>query len=430
MNKMMLTDKQKDFIKNANKTWNFKIGATRSGKTWLDFNYRIMERTLALKGLDGLYVIMGVTNSTIERNVLEPMRALYGDKLVGYIQSGKATVRLFGETFHVIGAEKVSAMNKLQGTSIKYGYGDEIVRWNKEVFEMLKSRLDKDYSCFDATGNPEQPSHFIKQFIDEQHDQGDMFYQSITLDDNPTLPPTFVERLKREYSGTVYYNRYVLGQWAMAEGQIYPMFGHDNIINRKEWHELDDNGDYTHELRKKIRFVNIGVDFGGNKSATAFNCTAFTSTFNEFITVKDYKFPKELDPQGLDKEFIKFIKQVEDEGYKINDIRCDSAEQVLMRGLQTALRKHNMSYKITNARKGIIVDRIRFYQRMMNAMRYYIVSDCKATISAFENAVWSDKSIDDERLDDGTSNIDNLDSQEYSTEPFHSRILAVERKIR
>ena len=121
---------------------------------------------------------------------------------------------------------------------------------------------------------------------------------------------------------------------------------------------------------------------------------------------------------------------MEDEGYKINDIRCDSAEQVLMRGLQTALRKHDMSYKITNARKGIIVDRIRFYQRMMNAMRYYIVSDCKATISAFENAVWSDKSIDDERLDDGTSNIDNLDSQEYSTEPFHSRILAVERKIR
>src|SRR5690554_6269475 len=104
--KIEFTDKQKDFMNNASKTWNFKIGATRSGKTYLDFLYRIPSKARELKDQEGIFVLMGVSQSTIERNVLEPMRKLYGDNLVGFIQMGKSTVQLFGQTFHVVGHEK------------------------------------------------------------------------------------------------------------------------------------------------------------------------------------------------------------------------------------------------------------------------------------------------------------------------------------
>lgn len=33
-----------------------------------------------------------------------------------------------------------------------------------------------------------------------------------------------MENLKREYEGTVLYDRYILGRWTIAEGLVYPMF--------------------------------------------------------------------------------------------------------------------------------------------------------------------------------------------------------------
>ena len=93
---MLLSPKQTEFCKQAKRRWNFKGGATRSGKTYLDFRWIIPIRIRERIGQDGLVVILGVTKSTIERNVLSPMRDLYGDDLVGSISSDN-TVNLFGE---------------------------------------------------------------------------------------------------------------------------------------------------------------------------------------------------------------------------------------------------------------------------------------------------------------------------------------------
>ncbi|MCI6935356.1 MAG: PBSX family phage terminase large subunit, partial [Clostridiales bacterium] len=73
---MLLSQKQLEFARYANHRWNFKGGATRSGKTYLDFKWIIPLRIRERAGKDGLAVILGVTKSTIERNVLEPMRNL------------------------------------------------------------------------------------------------------------------------------------------------------------------------------------------------------------------------------------------------------------------------------------------------------------------------------------------------------------------
>ena len=319
-----------------------KIGATGSGKTWLDYNFMIPYRTRQLQGHEGLYVIMGVTHGTIERNVLEPMRTIFGEDLVGNIRTGAGKVMLFGEDYHVIGAEKISALNKIQGATIKYCYGDEIVAWNKEVFEMLKSRLRTPYSTFDGTANPDTPLHYIKQFIDQEKDQGDMYYQEYTIYDNPTLPPDFVTRLEREYHGTVYFDRYILGKWALAEGQIYRGFDDDNIITMQEWEAVDDEGNYTHELRKNIMFVTIGIDFGGSKSATVFNCTAYGQNFQNFGTIKEKYIKEELNPHMMDNYFLEFVEEIMADGYTIRTSRADSADPVLRRGLQKKMTDNKL----------------------------------------------------------------------------------------
>lgn len=202
---MLLSPKQIEFCKKANRRWNFKGGATRSGKTYLDFKWIIPLRIRERIGLDGLVVVLGVTKSTIERNVLEPMRTIYGDDLVGTINS-ENKVMLFGQECYALGAEKVSQVSKIRGASIKYCYGDEVADWSEDVFALLKSRLDKDYSCFDGTFNPSFPNHWLKKFLDSD---ADIFSQTYTIDDNPFLPDSFKENLKKEYAGTVFYDRYM-----------------------------------------------------------------------------------------------------------------------------------------------------------------------------------------------------------------------------
>ena len=106
------------------------------------------------------------------------------------------------------------------------------------------------------------------------------------------------------------------------------------------------------------------------------------------------------------------------------DIYCDSAEQTLIAGLRAEVALRGLKVEIHNARKYPINDRIRFYTAMMGAGRYKILKSCQTTIDALSEAMWdSDKPTADVRLDDGTTNIDNLDALEYSTEPYMREML-------
>jgi PBSX family phage terminase large subunit len=397
---MLLTPKQRDFVRHANHRWNFKGGATRSGKTYLDFRWIIPMRVRERAGMDGLTVILGVTNSTIERNVLEPMRRLYGEELVSRISSDN-TVKLFGEKCYALGAEKISQLSKLRGASFKYCYGDEVADWSKDVFDLLKSRLDKPYSCFDGTFNPQGPNHWLKKFLDSD---ADIYCQSYSIDDNPFLDPVFVANLKREYTGTVLYDRYILGLWVAAEGVIYRLFA-----DHPERFIVDDLPD------QKIRRAVIGVDFGGGTSAHAFTCTGFT-TGGAIVTLDDYREKQALDPAKLERDFVDFVKRCQLR-WLVTDVWCDSAEQTLINGLRNAAARARIGVNIGNALKRPINDRIRALCLLMGAGRYYCAPNCTNTIDALKSALWDSKhNTEDVRLDDGTTNIDSLDSLEYSFE--------------
>ena len=215
------SEKQNEYIRHTPARWNLQVGAVRSGKSFVDIAHVVPYRLRLLKDKQGLNVILGVSKETIERNVLQPMREIYTDAIVGTINSRNIAM-VCGVPVYCLGAEKVSQVAKIQGSSIKYCYGDEIAKWNRDVFVMLQSRLDKEYSCFDGSCNPEYPGHWLKEFIDKP--DIDTYIQHYTIFDNPFLPKEFVEKLCTEYAGTVYYKRLILGEWALAEGLIYPMY--------------------------------------------------------------------------------------------------------------------------------------------------------------------------------------------------------------
>lgn len=378
---MLLSQKQREFVLEANHRWNFKGGATRSGKTYLDFRWIIPIRIRERIGKDGLTVILGVTKSTIERNVLEPMRNLYGDTLVGIISSDN-TVWLFGEKCYCLGAEKVSQVSKIRGASIKYCYGDEVADWSEDVFELLKSRLDKEYSCFDGTFNPQYPSHWLKQFLDSN---ADIFSQTYTIDDNPFLPEVFVENLKKEYAGTVFYDRYILGKWTLAEGLVYPMFSMDKHV--------------THENPGGSGVYYISIDYG-TKNPTAMGLWRVYK--GEAVMEKEYYYDgRARRRQKTDEEYYQDLEQFSKE-YDIERVIVDPSAA----SFKECIFRHG-KFPVWDANNSVI-DGIRLTGSLLQTGRLKFHESCTNTFREFEIYMWDDKAAEDKPLKENDHAMDMI----------------------
>ena len=415
----MLTSKQKEYINNSTHRYNIKIGATRSGKTYLDIIFTIPDRIRQRSGKDGLYVIMGVSKGTIERNVLEPLRERFGDNLVGTINSSNIA-KLFGEQVYCLGAEKVSQVSKIRGASIKYCYCDELAEYNEEVWELLKSRLDKPYSCVDATLNPESNTHWLKtNFLDViEQKEIDAYVQTYTIFDNVFLDENFVKNLCKEYEGTIYYNRYILGQWCNAEGLIYTRFA--NEPTKYVWNKKKE--DKTYDLPNGITV--IGIDYGGTKSGQAFVCTRISNDYKQVITLGSEKHMGDIDPDDLENLEIEFAKKMM---YKYNCeidyMLPDNEEVVLIRGLKRRVQEMGWSTIVRGCTKEPINDRIDCGRTMISyGILSYIEEECKTFVEALSSALWDSEAKEDTRLDDFTTDIDTIDAWEYSWCRFMKQI--------
>lgn len=410
---MIITEKQKEFIRNATHRYNLKIGARRCGKTYLDILFTIPDRLLERKDLDGLNVIFGVSKGTIERNVLQPLREIYGKDLVGFINS-QNIANLFGQEVYCLGTEKISQVSKIQGTSIKYAYGDEMAKWNKEVFIMIQGSLDKPYSCLDGALNPENKNHWLKKdFLDVIEEKGlDVYTQYYTIFDNPFLPKDFVENLCKEYKGTVYYNRLILGQWCDAEGLIFQQIANDDkrfITTTIQYNSI----------------ISIGIDWGGNKSKHSITATKISRDFKSVQVLKASTMKATgTNTKQVFRWIINFIKEIQDKYGTVSFIFADSAEQVLNNSLNGELRANGINLVVQDSLKIEIKNRIELWNRLLNLDKLsFIEGQCQTLIEALQTALYDEKAKDDRWIDDGeTSDIDSLDSFNYSFEYWFEEI--------
>lgn len=380
---MQLSDKQKEFWNAPFHRWNIKHGATRTGKTYLDF-FMIPRRIRERAGKEGLVVLMGNTKGTLQRNVIDPMIELYGPNIVSSIRSDN-TAMMFGEKVYCLGADSKKHVDRLRGASVKYCYGDEVVTWEQEVFEMLKSRLDKDYSTFDGTCNPKDPDHWFKQFIDSD---ADIFSQSYCIDDNPFLPDSVREALKREHRG-VFYDRYILGLWTVAEGLVFPYFAED--ADHWNWTpEKDDSGRTKYPIWSRIV---IGIDFGGNGSATRMCATGYAGGYRDFYVLDEMGLPitDRIDADGIASTFIRFYKRVIDEYGRVDYVFGDSASPTMINTLVSAARTAGLPWRnITGVTKNAVEDRPVTIDRLLNTGRLHIAPRCTDLKRALSSLRWDE----------------------------------------
>ena len=365
---MPLTQKQEEYLLNCSHRWNIKTGATGSGKSFVDVAVTIPQRIMAARG-EGLLVMMGNTRGTLERNILEPMRGIWGSTCVGNIRSDN-TVTLFGKNVYALGADSKKHVAKIQGATFEYVYGDEVTTWSREVFEMLKSRLRCDHSHFDGTCNPDSPGHWFKEFLDSD---ADIYQQTYVIDDG-VLPQKVVEELKKEYAGSMYYDRFILGLWVAATGIIYPMYS-EAIEQPPE--------------KQPEKYI-LSLDYG---TQNAFAGLLWGKYGDVWYALKEYYYSgRDTGIQKTDEEYAEnldsFLKGVAP-GEQIRTIIDPSAASFI-----ALLRKRNHRYRVVPA-DNAVSDGIRETATCLKNGRIKISPDCVNWKKEAQGYVWDDKALED-----------------------------------
>lgn len=387
---------------------NILDGSVRSGKTWISLV--LWAFWVATMPKEANYLMTAKTLTALQRNCLDLLVQLVGRRNFSYSLPKKEGV-LFGRRIYLEGVNDARSESKIRGLTLTGAYCDELTLFTEDFFAMLLSRLSMPGAKLFGTTNPDNPHHWLKKNYLDRADELDLLSMKFLIDDNTFLNAEYVSNIKREYVG-VFYDRFILGKWVAADGVIYPQFA-------------DNSSSFIITEIPYVMRASIGVDFGGDKSANAFVCNGYTKGLKDVVTLDEEYIKEGITPEKLYDRFIQFVLRLRAKGIPVYEAYCDSAESTLIHGLRAAVNRAGLAIDIKKARKGPIIDRIRFYNMIMAQGRYKVMSHCKHLIEALSSAVWDEKKHEDTRLDDGNMNVDSLDALEYSSEPYMKDIISI-----
>lgn len=202
-------------------------GAIRSGKTsfmaiaFVDDAMRRYNRHR--------FAICGKTVESAIKNIVEPylgVKAAREKYHISWRRADKTMVITQGKRqniFEIFGGKDESSFALIQGRTLAGVMFDEVALQTRSFVEQAMARCSVEGSRYWFNCNPDSPNHwFYKEWIKETQ-RHNALYLHFELDDNPALSQAIKDRYRATYSG-VFYDRYIKGLWAAADGIIYPMF--------------------------------------------------------------------------------------------------------------------------------------------------------------------------------------------------------------
>ena len=203
---------------------NLIIGSVRSAKTW-SLHPKVLQ--LCEYPVAGQRLFTGVTKQSIYTNVLTDLFELIDLSGPGGYHYNRQTgeLRLFDSKWICIGAKDEGSEKYLRGSTVGIAVGDELSLMPRSFFMMLLSRMSPKGSRLYGTSNSDSPYHYLKKDVLDNPDYSkglgkDLWTETWTFADNPTLTPDYIDWLKRSYTG-IWYRRFVLAEWCLTEGAVY-----------------------------------------------------------------------------------------------------------------------------------------------------------------------------------------------------------------
>ncbi|WP_312613590.1 PBSX family phage terminase large subunit [Oscillibacter sp.] len=206
-------------------------GAVRSGKT---FSMGLSFFLWAQSSFDRQqFGVCGKTILSLRRNVLgeivPELRKLgmqctekRSENLL-VVRSGKRRNK-----FYLFGGKDESSAALIQGSTFAGVLLDEAALMPRSFVEQACARCSVAGSKLWLDCNPEGPQHwFYREWICKAEEKRAL-YLHFTMEDNPALPAEVKRRYRSCYSG-IFYRRFVLGEWAAAQGLVYDFFDRETF---------------------------------------------------------------------------------------------------------------------------------------------------------------------------------------------------------
>lgn len=329
-----------------------------------------------------------------------------------------------------VGGAESNSYKRIQGLSFGSWLSVELANLyisddEKNFIDMALSRLiqSKDPKVWWDL-NPVYPKHkvytkYLDKYEKEQENGefiGGYNYMKCSLFDNASLSAEQRQGFLSLYpdKNSMEYQRYILGNRAAAEGLIFKSFA----LNKEQWLVTD-----LKEFLKGVKpqFISIGVDFGGNGSNTTFVATLFYNNFSGIICLVD-----DLIDMSNGNSTVKiFNERLKDFILKVDGLNIakvqyifgDSADTVMVNEIKEvikSLKKYNQ-ISIRGSQKYTIKKRIDTKKSLMARNHWFVYKDATHVIDSTESQVYDNRAgHEDERLDNGTVDIDTADAEEYS----------------
>lgn len=348
-------------------------GAIRSGKTVsmaLSFVFWAME---SFKEQN--FAMCGKTIGSFRRNVLTVLKLMLrsrGYKVKDHRADNLVEITRKGVTnyFYVFGGKDESSQDLIQGITLAGVLFDEVALMPESFVNQATARCSVEGSKFWFNCNPGGPFHWFKtEWIDRAEDKN-LVYLHFLMDDNLSLSEEIKARYRSQYTG-VFYKRYILGLWVVAEGVIYDMFDAARYV-------------ISGAVETADKYY-VSCDYG-TQNATVFLLWRKAMS-GQWVCLREYYHSgREQERQKTDAEYADDLENWLD-GIKPEKIVVDPSAASFIAELK------KRGYRIRKAQNAVL-DGIRFVGSCLNRKQIAIHESCEHTIKEFASYVWDEKAAD------------------------------------
>jgi PBSX family phage terminase large subunit len=214
--------KSQDFIMRdpaLDKRYTVVVGAVRSAKTFTLDAKTIVQLCRYPLPPNAKRLMTGATKQTLYRNVLIDLFNIVGQNNYSYNQS-TGELWLFGKQWFCLGAKDEAAYRQILGMTVGLTVGDEVVEYPKSFLAQNFLRMSPTGARWYGSTNTGNPYCYLKADVIDKFDPASLEVINFNLDDNPNIDEEAKRAIVASQTG-VYYKRYILAQWVVAEGSIY-----------------------------------------------------------------------------------------------------------------------------------------------------------------------------------------------------------------
>lgn len=340
-------------------------GAIRSGKTICMVNGFFLWSMAAFSGQT--FAICGKTVASVRRNIILHLREWMGNVLcfAEYRSDNKLVVtdkRGRKNVYYLFGGQDESSYKLIQGITLAGVLLDEVALMPQSFVEQACARCSVAGSKLWFNCNPAGPEHwFYTQWILGSTEKNLLRLQ-FTMEDNPGLDEAVRKRYERMYTG-VFYKRYILGQWCMAEGLVYA---------------FDRERHVTNQLPTRGRYY-ISVDYG---TQNPFSAGLWCVHNGRAVRMREYYYSgRESGTMQTDEAYYQALMTLAG-GLPITQVVVDPSAASFI----ATIRSHGV-FSVRKARNEVLSG-IRLVATLLSAGVLQIGESCKNTIREFGLYRW------------------------------------------